>query len=233
MKPLARKQDETLPQVSVIIPVRNSERYLPFAIDSVLATGYSPIEIIAVDGGSVDGTAEIIRSFPSVRHIHQEGRGLADAWNTGIRASGGEFIAFLDSDDVWAPEKLERQVACLVDNPDVQYTIARVKFFLESGFSVPEGFKKNLFEGDHVGRIPGTLLVRRSLFDRVGLFDVNLTIAADVDWFARVKDDRTEMLILPDLLLFKRIHGTNLSSNAEKNSRELLCLLKRSIDRRK
>lgn len=219
--------------VSVIIPVKNGERHLAAAINSVLCTRYNPLEIIAVDGKSVDGTPYIIRSFPSVRHILQEGKGLADAWNTGICAANGEMIAFLDSDDYWAPEKLDLQVGCLVDNPGVQYTIAKVKFFLEPGCSVPAGFKNNLLEGDHIGRIPGTLVARRTMFDLVGLFDNDIAIAADVDWFARAKDLNAEMRLIPEVMLYKRVHESNLSSNAEINNRELLGLIKRSIGRRK
>jgi glycosyltransferase involved in cell wall biosynthesis len=220
-----------MPLVSVIIPVKNGEKYLRSAIESVLKTNYSPLEILVVDGKSVDRTPEIIRSFKSVRHICQEGKGLADAWNLGIREAKGEMIAFVESDDYWAPEKLKLQVACLLENPGIQYTISRFKFFLEPGCSVPVGFKKELLEGDQVGRIPGTLLARRALFDVVGFFNNDLSIAADVDWFVRAKDKDVKFAIIPEVLLYKRVHESNLSSNAETNNRELLSLLRKSIAR--
>lgn len=220
-----------MPLVSVIIPVKNGEKYLGSAIQSVLKTNYSPLEIIVVDGKSVDGTAEVIRSFPSVRHVIQEGKGLADAWNVGIGTARGEMISFLDHDDYWAPEKLKLQVGCLVEDPDIQYAISRFKFFLEPGCPVPLGFKKELLEGDHVGRIPGTLLARGTLFDEVGVFNNDISIAADVDWFVRAKDKGIRSAILPEVLLYKRVHDSNLSSNAETNNRELLSLLRQSIAR--
>ena len=217
--------------VSVIIPVKNSERYVGSAIESVLQTNYSPFEIIVVDGQSVDGTADIVKSFPAVRHVFQKGRGLADAWNQGIAAAEGELVAFLDSDDLWAPEKLRLQVACLTGDPDLQYVISRFKFFLEPGYPVPVGFKKELLEGDHLGRIPGTLLARRSLFAEIGNFNADISIAADVDWFVRAKDRGIKMGIVPEILLYKRVHDANLSSNADKNNQELLSLLRQSITR--
>jgi glycosyltransferase involved in cell wall biosynthesis len=220
-----------MPLVSVIIPVKNGERYVGSAIESVIRTNYSPMEIIVVDGNSVDGTADIIKAFKTVRHVYQKGRGLADAWNLGIAVAEGELVAFLDSDDLWTPEKLKLQVGYLVDDPSLQYVISRFKFFLEPGFAVPVGFKKELLEGDHLGRIPGTLLARRSLFDEVGVFNTDIAIAADVDWFVRAKDQGIPMGIVPEVLLHKRVHDANLSSNAEKNNQELLALLRQSISR--
>lgn len=220
-----------MPLVSVIIPVKNGERYLGSAIESVIKTDYRPLEIIVVDGKSVDGTADIIRSFKSVRHVIQEGKGLADAWNVGIGTATGEMVAFLDSDDRWAQEKLDLQVGLLVDDSGLQYTISRFKFFLEPGFPVPAGFKKELLEGDHLGRIPGTLLARRPVFDKVGVFNTDITIAADVDWFVRAKDKGIKMGVVPKVLLYKRVHDSNLSSNADKNNQELLSLLRKSIAR--
>lgn len=221
------------PCVGVIIAVKNGERFLRSAIDSVCNTGYEPREIIVVDGKSKDDTPLIARSFAEVRLIEQEGRGLSDAWNVGVGAATGDLIAFLDSDDLWAPNKLYLQVAFMEEHPEIQYTIGRVKFFLEPGFSAPVGFKRQLLENDHVGRIPGTLLARRSLFDSIGGFDTALALAGDVDWFARAKDSQAPMAVLDEVFLYKRIHDHNLSSNARLNSQELLEIFKKSVDRQR
>lgn len=219
--------------VSVIIPVKNGERFLASAINSVLEQDYRPLEIIVVDGSSTDSTAKIAKSFKHVRYVRQSGRGLADAWNVGIEAAKGELIAFLDHDDLWAPNKLSTQVGYLVNHPEIQYTIARVKFFLEEGHAIPIGFKKELLDQDQVGRIPGTLVARKHFFDLIGRFSTDLTIAADVDWFVRAKDENSPMAIINKVLLYKRIHSTNLSSNAEVNNQELLKILKRSVERQR
>lgn len=219
------------PLVSVIVPVKNGERFLASAINSVLEQDYRPLEIIVVDGSSTDNTTKIAKSFKHVRYVHQSGRGLADAWNVGIEAAKGELIAFLDHDDLWAPNKLSTQVGYLVNHPEIQYTIARVKFFLEEGHAIPVGFKKELLGKDQLGRIPGTLVARKHLFDSIGRFSTDLTIAADVDWFVRAKDKNTPMAVINKVLLYKRIHSKNLSSNAKVNNQELLKILRGSVER--
>ena len=99
------------PLVSVIVPVYNGEHYLSFAIHSILRQDYHPSEVIVVDDGSTDNSANIARSFKEVRYIHQSNQGVAMARNVGIAAARGEFIAFLDADDLWTPNKLSIQNA--------------------------------------------------------------------------------------------------------------------------
>jgi glycosyltransferase involved in cell wall biosynthesis len=220
------------PLVSVAIPVRNGERFLRQALDSVLAQTYRPIEVIVIDDGSTDGTAEIVKQYgDKVRYVWQPPQGLPAGRNHGITSSNGEFVSFNAHDDLYTPEKLEIQVGYLLAHPETQCTVSRIKFFLEPGCGVPKGFRAELLEGDHVGRIPEALVARRSLFDTVGMFRTDLKIADDVDWFARCKDRQVQMAVLPQVLLHKRVHGTNLSSNAMANNRELLTLLRDSIRR--
>lgn len=219
--------------VTVIIPTRNSARYLPTALESVMRCGHDPFEVIVVDAGSTDDTTEIARSFPLARVLQQTGSGLSDAWNCGIDAAQGAFVAFLDSDDYWTDDKLAVQVGSLRASPEVQLTTALFTFFLEEGCAVPTGFKKELLDGPQAGQIPGTLVARRALFDRVGVFDTAFTIAADVDWFARVKDRDEPAAAVDEVLLHKRVHETNLSSNAAVNSQELLRALRSSVQRQR
>ena len=207
--------------VSVVIPTRNSARYLPTALESVMRCDYEPFEVIVVDAGSTDSTTEIACSFPPVRVIQQAGTGLSAAWNSGIDEAQGAFVAFLDSDDYWADGKLQTQLRSLREHPEAQLTTALFRFFLEEGCAVPVGFKQELLDGPQAGQIPGTLVARRALFDRVGVFDTQFAIAADVDWFARVKDSGEPALLVEEVLLHKRVHEANLSSNAAVNSREL------------
>jgi glycosyltransferase involved in cell wall biosynthesis len=219
------------PLVSVIIAVKNGERYLPHAMDSVRAQTYENYEVIVVDGQSTDNTERIARSYPRTRFLGQSGQGLAAAWNTGLAAAHGELIAFLDHDDYWPPHKLSLQVDYLTRHPEIQFVIGRVKFFLEPGYAVPGGFKRELFEGDHLGRIPGTLMARKPLFDEIGGFRTDLVIASDVEWFAQAKDHNVPMAIIPEVLLYKRVHETNLASDARIGNRELLAVLRESIKR--
>lgn len=222
--------------VSVIIPVKNGERFLRSALDSVVSQTYRNYEIIVVDGESSDKTAEIAQSYASVRYIYQTVHGLSHAYNMGIRAARGEFIAFLAHDDVWTSDKLSVQVEYLMTHADIQYTIARVKFFLEPGFPSPLGFRKELLKDDHVGRILETLVVRKSLFDVIGNFDTEVAISMDVDWFVRTNDRGVRMAVIPHVLLHRRVHDANTSLQFEVNSRrydeEMLKLLRRSVHRK-
>lgn len=221
------------PLVSVIIAVKNGERFLASAINSVLEQDYRPIEIIVVDGQSEDRTAQIAQSFAQVGYIQQVNKGVADAYNVGIDAAKGELVAFLSHDDLWTPDKLSVQVNYLIDHPKIQYTIAKVKFFLEPGHSPPSGFRKELLENDHIGRIMETLVVRKSLFDVIGKFRTDLTTAEDVDWYARANDNGVPMAIIPKVLLYKRVHDANISLNVLVNNRNLLKALRQSIDRKR
>jgi len=221
------------PLVSVIVAVRNGERFLSSALTSILNQEYRPLEIIVVDGHSEDGTAKIAQSFNEVHYLLQNGRGIADAYNTGIAAARGELVSFLSHDDLWLPNKLSAQVSYLKKHPDVQYTIGLMKYFLEPGHAVPTGFKKELLNGHHVGKIMETLVARRTLFDIIGGFDGTMALAEDADWYARANDHKIPMAVIPEVLLYKRVHNGNASSDARTSNRELLKALKRSIERKK
>ncbi len=221
------------PLVSVIIAVRNGERFLAQAIESVLAQTYRPIEIIVIDGHSTDRTPEIAKSYDQARHVLQQNSGIADGYNLGVDEARGPLIAFISHDDLWEPGKLTCQVKHMMQHPDLDYTVTKVSFFLEPGHAIPPGFKKELLDAPQVGRIMETLLVRKTLFDRIGRFNPDLPVAEDVDWYARAKDNDIPMAIIPEVLVRKRIHDTNASSNAALNNRQLLTVLRNSIRRQK
>ena len=121
----------------------------------------------------------------------------------------------------------------MVQHPDIQYTIANFKYFLEQGCTPPAGFRKELLEGNHVGRIIQTLVARRTVFDKVGFFDTALSTAEDVDWFSRAGDQQVPMAVLPQVLLYKRVHNKNISLNVDKNNANLLKALRQSVQRKK
>lgn len=225
------------PLVTVIIPVKNGERFLASAITSVLKQDYPPLEIIVVDGQSVDGTAQIAKSFKQVRYIYQEkDPNIANARNLGIKVAQGDLIAFISHDDLWTPNKLRLQVDYLIRHPGIQYTITKVRFFLEPGCSIPVGFRKELLEKDHIGPMPETLVVRKSLFDLIGGFNPELKLLEDNDWFSRARDNHIPMAVIPELLVYKRVHDTNVSlytSVGHQINRELLRVARRSIDRKR
>jgi glycosyltransferase involved in cell wall biosynthesis len=159
--------------------------------------------------------------------------GVANAYNIGIEASRGEFIAFLSHDDLWTPDKLSAQAGYLVEHPGVQYTVARVKFFLEPGCSFPSSLRKEVLEGDYPARIMETLVARRQVFDRVGMLDPQVSPVDDVDWFARANDLGVSMAVIEKVLLLKRIHDKNTSLNSPKNTENLFTALRRSAVRKR
>jgi glycosyltransferase involved in cell wall biosynthesis len=219
--------------VSVIIAVRNGERFLGQAIESVLAQTHERHEIVVVDGRSTDRSREIALSYPGVRCAVEDARGFAHAWNVGLDATRGELIAILDSDDRWHPRKLEAQIE-LMRQPGIDYAITRMRFFLEPGHPPPRGFRPETLEGDHVAHMPSSILVRRGTFDEIGRFRTDFNVANDIDWFARLKDSGMRVGIVPEVLVFKRVHNANLSLTAAGSfNRELLALLRESVARQR
>ena len=221
------------PLVSVVVIVRNGERFLVEALRSILAQSYRPLEILVVDGQSIDRTAEIARSFADVRYFPQPDRGISRAYNFGITHAQGELIAFISHDDRWMPEKLARQVGFLTTHPECQYTVCRIRYFLEPGCAPPAGFRMELLEQTPAAYIMETLVARTPLFARVGLHDPDLPTAGDVDWFARVFDAGEVGHICDEVLVCKRVHDLNSSLNDRDNNGQLLHSIRLSLQRKR
>jgi glycosyltransferase involved in cell wall biosynthesis len=217
------------PLVSVIIPVYNGERYVGAALDSVLAQEYAPFEIIVVDDGSTDGSAAAVKSCKEARYLYQRNQGVAVARNSGISAGRGEYVAFLDQDDLWVPEKLRIQMGYLVENPHVGYVLARQRIFLQQGVARPSWLREEHLLDSQAGYLPGTLVARKALFGTIGYFDQKYETASDTEWFFRSKDLGVPMTMLPDVLLHHRIHSTNQSSQVDDQHRELLRIARVSM----
>jgi glycosyltransferase involved in cell wall biosynthesis len=220
------------PLVSVIIPVYNGARFISEAIQSVCKQNYEPLEIIIVDDGSTDDTPSVVRSFKDIRYIHQENQGVAVARNTGIENSRGELIAFLDADDYWTDNKLNIQVECLLRNPHVGYTLGMQKNYLESGIERPFWLREEHLLGEHIGFLP-TMLIRRQIFDKVGLFNTDFKITEDVEWFSRIENDCITRMVVPEVLLYRRIHDANLGYQLKGGNPLLLKVLRASVHQKR
>lgn len=225
------------PLISVVIPTRDSGRFLAETLDSVAAQTHVDHEILVVDAGSSDDTLEIAGRHAKARVVPQRSTGLSGAWNEGVAAARGELVAFLDSDDLWHPRKLELQAAYLAEHPDVDLVAARMRFFLSPGEVMPAAFRRpGLLDTDHATFFPGNILVRAPLFGAVGGFDPGLAIAGDVDWFARIRDLQVASFILPETLYFKRLHAGNLSHGPVARrlwTGELAATIRASIQRKR
>ena len=215
--------------VSVIMPAYNREAFLAEAIESVLAQTYRPIEIIVVDDGSTDQSADIARSYEEVRYIYQTNQGPAVARNRGLAIAQGEFISFLDPDDLWLPNKLAVQVEHLIEHPDVGLNVCRIENFLDPGVSLPPGGGDVPLMKEQINL--GTMLVRREVFSQVGDFDPGYSVADDLDWVTRAKDLGVPITILPDVLMRRRVHEANLSHDVQTRKADWFRLFKASIDR--
>jgi len=208
--------------VSVIIPVRNGVRYLAEAVESVRAQRYHPLEILVVDDASTDGTGQLARQWPNVRYISRATRGgTGAARNLGVARSSGALLAFLDADDIWAPDKLVLQTAVLAGDPTLEAVFGHVVPFWEGG------------EGKAMpGPVPGTMLIRREAFDRVGGFDEDPRAKETVDWYLRAMEGGVRMRMLPEVIYRRRIHGDNRGIR-ERDMGGYLLALKASLDRRR
>ena len=161
------KSVNTLPLISVILPVKDGEKYLAQSIESVMNQDFDSIELIVIDGHSSDETANIAKEYPQIKYYLQEGTGVANAWNQGISLSTGAYIAFQACDDLWMPNKLPQQFQALQKSKDTGYVIGMIRFQLEEDQLPPPGFRPELLNGTHVGRTLENMLVRKSVFDRI------------------------------------------------------------------
>jgi glycosyltransferase involved in cell wall biosynthesis len=223
-----------MPNISVIIVVKNGEKFLAQAIESVLVQTYQNLEIIVIVGASTDNTLKIAQSFENIEVVVQKDVGIASAYNLGVQTSRGKFVTFLSHDDIWEPTKLENQFALIMENPTIQCVVGRVKFFVSEGEKIPYGFRKDLLNDNRVAFIPETLFARKELFDFVGYFDPTLVTGEDVDWFSRVFDANIEIAFVDEIILKKRVHSGNSSLlDVGRNNKYLLEVARRSITRKR
>lgn len=180
-------------EVSVVVPTHNRAPLLPRALDSVLDQTLAPLEIIVVDDGSSDETANVIKEvYPSVRYLKQDNRGVSTARNRGIAAASGEWIALLDSDDTWLPGKLAAQRELLEANPGHRICHTE-EIWIRNGRRV-NAMKKHAKSGGHIFHrclplcviSPSSVLLQRSLIDEVGDFDEDLPVCEDYDLWLRI-----------------------------------------------
>ncbi|HUS21608.1 MAG TPA: glycosyltransferase family A protein [Aeromicrobium sp.] len=220
--------------VSVIIPAYNAARYLGAAIDSVIAQTHDRVEIVVVDDASTDGTASVAAHYgTAVRYAEQTHRGQAAARNLGAGISTGRYLAFLDADDLWEPEKLAIQLAAFDAHPGLDVVFGRVVQFWSPEVAVQYGpsfpHESEPLRGDH----PGTMLVPRAVFDEIGPFREDNVIGDFIDWYARALDDGRSMLMLEPVVMRRRLHGTNLGRMTNSGPEEYARVLRQVIDRRR
>jgi glycosyltransferase involved in cell wall biosynthesis len=217
-----------MPRVTVVVPTYNRGQFVAEAIQSVLEQTFRDFELIVVDDGSTDDTTAVVGCFtdPRLHYVYQTNQERSAARNHGLRLAQGEYVAFLDSDDVWLPTKLEHQVTLLDARPAVGlvYTGAYI-FEGQRTFTEQrprwrgQALKALLMEDNVVCGSASTALVRRACFDRVGGFDENLRACEDWDMWLRIVAAGYEFDFVPQPLARCRVHGTNTQKDAEKMAR--------------
>ncbi len=226
----ARPQE--LPLVSVIIPVHNGERFVADAVGSILAQNYPSLEIIIIDDGSTDGTEAAVRRLPcAVHYFMQPKSGPAAARNRGIRDASGDFVAFLDVDDLWPQHTLHRLVDELLRRPELE--VARgysqvMEYDPAAGVYDYRGNPKEAFPHSIACGV-----YRKRVFDRVGLFDKSLLFGEDTDWYNRAQELKVPILRVEAVTLHVRRHGENMTHGKSLVELNMLRVLKMSLDRQR
>lgn len=203
-----------MPRVSVLIPTWNRERYLGQAIESVLAQTYRDFEVIVVDDGSTDGTAALVRRYETVRYVYQPHSGIPAARNRALEEARGELIAWLDSDDMYEPEKLERQVEYLDSHPTCQIVFCLQRSFSDIADSEMTDRQRRLaaIYGDGVRVYLASACIRREVFTRYGGFEEKYAYGEDTEWIARICAAGVSVrTLLEERLYLCRIHDGQIS----------------------
>lgn len=220
--------------VSCIIPVFNGDLHLAEALRSVLGQTRPPDEILVVDDGSTDRSAEVAGQFDDVRYLMKAHGGPASARNLGVSVAAGDLVAFIDQDDLWHPEKLERQIACFAEDPALEICFSHVELFWDAALEAEQdGYRDQARAGVVPGYSTPSMVARRSAFERVGPLDPRLLFGDATDWTLRAMDLGLEMRLLSDTLLYHRMHASNLTRRREASKAEFVSIVRSTLMRRR
>jgi glycosyltransferase involved in cell wall biosynthesis len=209
------------PLISIVIPSYNGAAFLTEAVDSALNQTYHPTEVIIVDDGSTDDTRSVLERYGDrIRYVYQKNRGLAGARNSGIMVSNGSFLAFLDSDDVWFPEKLEKQYPFFLRDQRIGLVHSDVyDWYPERGEKAINNCGRHCFDGDCLSQLykenrvlPSSVVLKKHCIDSVGVFDEKLRSAEDWDLWIRVARRFLFGYVDEPLVLYRQ-HIGNMSRN--------------------
>ena len=204
--------------ISVVIPTYNRIELLKRSIDSVINQTIKPSEIIIVDDGSNDGTEAMVKKqYDSLKIIKQKNKGVSAARNSGIKASSGEWICFLDSDDEWKNNKLEKQITFVANNSDYKFFHSN-EIWIKNGKRINQKKKHKKYGGDifkkclDMCRIsPSSVLINKNIFEEIGFFNENLVVCEDYELWLRICDQYKVFFIDEPLIIKYGGHQGQLS----------------------
>jgi glycosyltransferase involved in cell wall biosynthesis len=236
------KQPTDEPLVSVVIAAYNEQAYIAEALHSVLAQTHRPIELIVVDDGSTDHTAEITAQIatgaapvpdpPTIELLRRPHHGPSAARNAGLKRSSGQYWTIFDADDVMPPDRLTHQVAHLQQHPEHDIVLGLTEAFITPGQPKPPHYNP-LWDDGPFPACAGTMMARRALLDAVGLYDERIWVSYDVEWLARAKDRGVHAGQIDQLCLRYRIHPGNATADRPVVRAAMLKLLRESVHRRR
>ena len=222
--------------VSCVVPAHNSAPTIGDAIASVQAQTYRPIELIVVDAGSTDGTRDIAADLaPEAQLLCLGDISPPAARNAGVGAARGEFVAFLDADDVWTEDKLAVQMEAFRTRPDLDMSVTMVQNVWSDELRREGEHYASLRRGQPMpGYATTTLVARRAAFERFGLLREDLWFTDSVDWFTRVREQGGVIDLIPQVLLYRRVRREGISRrNVTRSRTAFLDFLKETMDRRR
>jgi len=220
------------PLVTVIIPVFNGQRFIREAVENVLIQNYPALEIIIVNDGSTDQTEAIIKQLPvDVRYFRQENCGPAAARNRGIRDASGEFIAFLDVDDLWPENNLHFLMEEMIRYPELDIVRGYGQLMEYNDTTNTYDFVGNPLES--FPHYIAAALYRKVAFEKVGLFDPSLMFGEDTDWFLRASELGVNIKRLDETMLYVRRHGQNMTDGKNMVELNALKIFKKILDRKR
>lgn len=229
-----RKMEMDSSRISVIVPVYNAELYLREALQSLLDQTKKPDEIIVIDDGSTDDSANIAREFGSgIRYWFQENQGPGAALNSGLAKATGDYFAFIGADDLWHKEKLELQLASFDASPNLDIAFGHVKQFISP--ELDDNQKETIYCPPDAmpGFATSTMLIKRNSFSQVGVFEDKWEVGEFIDWFARANDRGLNNVMIPQIIYFRRLHTSNLTISKRDSYVDYARIIKASLDRRR
>lgn len=218
------------PRVSVLIPCYNAGQYLAAALDSVLAQTYQDFEIIVVDDGSEDDSAAVVARYLQVRYFRNTHSGISVTRNLAVSKARGALIAFLDADDLWMPEKLEKQVAYLDDHPDCQLVFTLAENFYDGEPETMNQRQEQLLHAN-MDNYLASCCIRRELFELHGGFREDYSHGEDTHWVTKLWAAGVNMKhCIPEPLYLRRIHDSNISlSHRKVEQKDIMALMADAI----